>query len=60
MFVPAIKCTSLDGSNGSMLIHHLVIKFCLELMRLRSSVLLLVINIDSLQYERPFKAIRQV
>ena len=54
MFVTAIKCTELDKGNGSVLIHHLVIKCCLGLMRLRLSILLLVINLDGLQYEHAF------
>ena len=54
MFVTAIKCTELDSGNGSMLIHHLVIKCYLGLMRLRLSILLLVIGMDSLQYGRVF------
>ena len=36
--------------NVSMLIYHLDIKCCLELMCLRSSILLLVINMEGLQY----------
>ena len=50
MFVMAIKCTELDSGNSSVLIHHLVIKCCLGLMRLRSSILLLIIGMDDLQY----------
>jgi len=42
------------SSNGSVLIYHLDNKCCLELMRLHSSILLLVINMDSLQYGRVF------
>ena len=54
MSATAIKCAELDSSNSSVLIYHLDIKFCLELMRLRSSILLLVIKMDSLQYGRAF------
>ena len=38
MFVTTIKCTELDGGNGSAFIHHLVSKCCLGLMRLHSSL----------------------
>jgi len=44
----------LDGSNGSVLIYHLDIKCYLELMRLHSSILLLFINMNDLQYGRAF------
>ena len=51
MSVTAIKCITLDGRNDSVLIYHLVIECCLELMRLRSSILLLVTNMDGLQIQ---------
>ena len=54
MFVMDIKCTELDGSKGSVLIHHLIIKCYLGLMCLRLSILLLVIGMDGLQYGRAF------
>ena len=40
-----------------MLIYHLVIECCLELMHLRSSILVLVINMDGLQIQTTIYAL---
>ena len=45
----AIKYTGLDSSNNSAFIHHLVIKCCLGLMRLHSSIPWFVTCLDGLQ-----------